>query len=104
VQGYTGIRQETLDASLARGDLKESFYMGPLAHRPQDLPQPFDAAENRAFVQDLQKKLHDASLQVLGGLATALGLQRHVFQSCHTSLENRMRYIHYPAMPGEIDE
>lgn len=104
IQGYTGIRQETLDSSLTRGDLKESFYLGPLAQRPQDLPQPFDAAESRAFLEKMQDKLHKASLQVLGGLAKALGLKPEVFQSCHTALENRMRFIHYPAMPGEVDE
>ena len=103
-QGYTGIRQETLDASLTRGDLKESFYLGPLAQREQDLPRPFDAPESRAFLEKIQDKLHKASLQVLGGLAMALNLKPEVFQSCHTALENRMRLIHYPAMPGEVDE
>lgn len=70
----------------------------------QKLPVPFSNAETKIFLESLQDKLHKASHRVLSGLAEALSLKPEIFKSCHSAAENRMRFIHYPAVEGATDE
>lgn len=113
--GYTAPRQEALAYYMpSSGDMKESFFYADAAWlarqgRSQELPPGLERcrADMDAFVESCNR----VARRVLQGLAVALGVSHEARNTAHTQWapdalvkyhngqHNRLRLLHYPAIP-----
>ncbi|XWS38615.1 hypothetical protein CRYUN_Cryun19dG0145900 [Craigia yunnanensis] len=103
-RGYTGLYDEKLDTSLsAKGDSKESFYVGPLTENHlNQWPSEEDLPSWRSTMEAYHKKVLSAGTQLISLIALALNLDEDFFHKLGALNEplGFMRLLHYP---GEVD-
>ena len=113
--GYTAPRQEALAYYMpSSGDMKESFFYADQAWlagqgRTQELPPRLDQC--RSELDDFVASCNRVAGKVLQGLAVALGVSPYhithahpqwvpdALVKYHNGQHNRLRLLHYPAIP-----
>ncbi|MEM6818732.1 MAG: 2OG-Fe(II) oxygenase family protein [Pseudomonadota bacterium] len=94
--GYQGVGQENLDPS-APADLKETFTMRNVLHRPPD-----DARWPDGTFRDLMRAFYreclDAAFRLMRVLTIALDLSPDFFQRYHSGENVTLRLLHYPSI------
>lgn len=93
--GYQGPGVEALDPA-APGDLKETFTMRNLLHRPAD-PARWPNRRFAEVSQTLYQQCFTAAMQVLTVFARALDVPDDFFAQRHSGQNTSLRYLHYPA-------
>ncbi|WVQ82886.1 hypothetical protein IAT38_005022 [Cryptococcus sp. DSM 104549] len=97
--GYTAPLSWFMPSS---GDLKESFFYTDhgfmSAHgQHQDLPPTLQ--KNREDLNEFVTACRDTAKRILRGLALALGWEKESLVNYHNGRHNRLRLLHYPAVP-----
>ncbi|KAK1262521.1 S-norcoclaurine synthase 1 [Acorus gramineus] len=102
-RGYTPLYSETLDPSVSKGDLKESFYIGPVEaqiDRNQWPPHEF-LPHWRSTMECYYEKILNVGKILLSLIALALNLDEDFFEKVG-ALSSPMAFIrllHYPGSP-----
>ncbi|XP_073002611.1 kihadalactone A synthase LFS-like [Typha latifolia] len=105
-RGYTPLYAEILDpSSKSRGDLKESFYIGPKGSKENDFNQ-WPLEESLPFWRETMETYYEKALavgrRVLSLTALALDLDDHFFEIA--MLPSPMAFIRLLHYPGEVPE
>ncbi|XWS49131.1 hypothetical protein CRYUN_Cryun13aG0137300 [Craigia yunnanensis] len=103
-RGYTGLYDEKLDTSLnAKGDSKESFYVGSLAENHlNQWPSEEDLPSWRSTMEAYYKKVLSAGMKLISLVALALNLDEDFFQKLG-ALNDPMAFLRLLHYPGDVD-
>ncbi|XP_027335427.1 2-oxoglutarate-Fe(II) type oxidoreductase hxnY-like isoform X1 [Abrus precatorius] len=109
-RGYTPLYAETLDTSLSKGDLKESYYIGSLedttgVHLNQ-WPSEELLPNWRPTMESLLWKLLAAGKELMSLIALSLNLDEDYFEKIGSlsKPEAFLRLLHYPGELGSDEE
>ncbi|KAF5195655.1 2-oxoglutarate-Fe(II) type oxidoreductase [Thalictrum thalictroides] len=110
-RGYTPLYAETLDTSTkSMGDLKESFYIGPIEDLPQSVLNQWPSEEFlptwRPTMTSYYNKVISAAKRLLSLIALALNLDETYFEKIGASHKPTafLRLLHYPGEPAALHE
>jgi isopenicillin N synthase-like dioxygenase len=93
--GYQGLAEENLNPQ-APADLKETFTMRNILHRPVD-DSRWPAKEFRELMCAFYANLLEAGYTLQRTLANTLGLDEDFFVRCHSGENVTLRLLYYPA-------
>ena len=93
--GYQGTGQENLDPT-APADLKQTFTMRNLLHRPMP-EQRWPDVQFARLMQDFYQQGLAAAHRMQRVMACALSIEAEFFPRCHGGENVSLRLLHYPA-------
>lgn len=93
--GYQGMLEENLNPN-APADLKETFTMRNLVHRPPDDTR-WPSEEFRDLMVAFYQECLNAAYRLQRVLARALDLDNEYFVDCHSGENVTLRLLYYPA-------
>ncbi|KAL5731162.1 hypothetical protein ACHQM5_003919 [Ranunculus cassubicifolius] len=109
-RGYSPVYAEKLDSSLSRGDLKESFYIGPTEDLSQSILNQWPSEELlpswRPTMISYYQKIMSAGKRLISLIALALNLDEDFFVKIG-ALDKPMgfiRLLHYPGEPDALND